>query len=62
MKKKVERRGSKRAPAGKKPVSLPDGALDAASGGGKKGSGTVQHQEFHITKLVDAATPKLYEP
>jgi type VI protein secretion system component Hcp len=34
--------------------------LTARKGGRVKG-GEVHHSEFHIVKLADAATPKLYE-
>src|SRR5262245_29621872 len=40
-------------PAGE-PAALTDNELDAVTGGG-----TVNHSEFHIVKLLDAATPKL---
>jgi len=33
--------------------------LTVKKGGGAKGGG-VNHSEFHIVKLVDAASPKLY--
>jgi hypothetical protein len=36
------------------PAALTDKDLDAVTGGG-----TVDHSEFRIVKLLDAATPKL---
>jgi hypothetical protein len=35
------------------PAALTDKDLDAVTGGG-----TVNHSEFHIVKLLDAATPR----